>query len=74
MREWSRTLGDYPASDDYIPIMAEGVAEELAGYDWDQTLRQRDELVIQLLAAKKAKPQYRRSEPSNLYCFQAARG
>lgn len=57
MREWARTLGDYPTTDDYIPVMAQGVSEELSGYDWDETLRQRDELVIQLLAAKKARPQ-----------------
>jgi len=56
-REWARTLGEYPETDDYIPVMAEGVEEELAGHDWDETLRQRDELLLQLLAAKKAKPQ-----------------
>jgi 3-hydroxyacyl-CoA dehydrogenase len=56
-REWARTLGEYPETDDYIPVMAEGVADELAGHDWDETLRQRDEVLLQLLAAKKAKPQ-----------------
>jgi carnitine 3-dehydrogenase len=53
MRELARTLGDYPATDDYIEVMAEGVADELAGYDWQQMLHRRDQLVVQLLAAKK---------------------
>jgi carnitine 3-dehydrogenase len=57
MREFARTLGDYPATDDYIEVMADGVAEELAGYDWQQMLHQRDQLVVQLLAAKKEQPQ-----------------
>ena len=57
MREWARTLGAYPETDDYIELMANGVEEELAGYDWEQTLRQRDELVVQLLAAKNGKTQ-----------------
>ncbi|GAA4288831.1 3-hydroxyacyl-CoA dehydrogenase NAD-binding domain-containing protein [Georgenia daeguensis] len=56
-REWARTLGEYPETDDYIAVMAEGVEEELAGHDWDETLRQRDEVLLQLLAAKKAKQQ-----------------
>ena len=57
MREWARTLGDYPESDDYIETMAQGVADELAGYDWDETLRERDRMVIELLAAKKGNRQ-----------------
>jgi carnitine 3-dehydrogenase len=57
MREFARTLGDYPATDDYIEVMADGVAEELAGYDWQQMLYQRDQLVVQLLPAKKEQPQ-----------------
>jgi len=56
-REWARTLGDYPETDDYIPVMAQGVDEELAGFDWEETLRQRDELLLDLLAAKQARPQ-----------------
>lgn len=51
-REWARTLGEYPETDDYIPVMAKGVQEELEGYDWEEMLRQRDELLLQLLAAK----------------------
>jgi carnitine 3-dehydrogenase len=54
MREWARTLGEYPETDDYIEIMVEGVEAELARYDWDQTLRERDRLVTELLAAKKS--------------------
>jgi hypothetical protein len=57
MREFARTLGDYPATDDYIEVIGQGVAEELAGYDWQQMLHQRDQLVVQLLAAKKEQPQ-----------------
>ncbi|MDA8101435.1 MAG: 3-hydroxyacyl-CoA dehydrogenase NAD-binding domain-containing protein [Nitrospiraceae bacterium] len=57
MREWSRSLGEYPETDDYITTMAEGVEEELSGFDWTETLRERDELVIRLLDAKKDSPQ-----------------
>jgi carnitine 3-dehydrogenase len=56
-REWAKTLGTYPETDDYIPVMAEGVAQELDGYDWSQTLEQRDQLLIELIVAKNAKPQ-----------------
>jgi len=52
-REWARSLGEYPETDDYIPVMAQGVEEELDGYHWDETLRERDRLLIELLAAKK---------------------
>jgi carnitine 3-dehydrogenase len=52
MRESARTLGGYPETDDYIDVMANGVEEQLAGYDWQQTLRHRDQLVVQLLVAK----------------------
>lgn len=57
MRDWSRTLGEDPETDDYIESMAAGVEKELSGYDWTETLRQRDELVVRLLAAKKASTQ-----------------
>jgi carnitine 3-dehydrogenase len=53
MREWARDLGVYPASDDYIAPVAQGVAEELKGYDFQATLRERDELLVNLIAAKK---------------------
>lgn len=56
-REWARTLGEYPETDDYIPVMAQGVEEELAGRDWQETLRQRDDLLLELLAAKRARPE-----------------
>lgn len=56
-REWARTLGTYPETDDYIPVMAEGVDRELTDVDWAQTLGQRDELLIDLLVAKNSKPQ-----------------
>ncbi|MER5991454.1 3-hydroxyacyl-CoA dehydrogenase NAD-binding domain-containing protein [Streptomyces viridosporus] len=57
MRGWSKDLGDYPETEDYIPVMAEGVEQELDGFDWAETLNQRDELLLQLLAAKNGKPQ-----------------
>ncbi|MBS0445876.1 MAG: 3-hydroxyacyl-CoA dehydrogenase [Proteobacteria bacterium] len=54
-RAWARDLGRYPETDDYIGQIAEGVEAELRGRDFDELLRQRDELLIQLLAAKTAK-------------------
>jgi carnitine 3-dehydrogenase len=52
-REWARDLGTYPETDDYIETMADGVDAELAQRDLAEVLRQRDELLVQLLAAKK---------------------
>lgn len=52
-REWAADLGEYPPTDAYIEPIAEGVAEELQGYDFDETLRQRDKLLIDLIAAKR---------------------
>jgi len=52
-REWARDLGKYPETDDYIQQIAQGVAAELEGRDFPKMLRQRDELLIQLIAAKK---------------------
>jgi carnitine 3-dehydrogenase len=51
-REWAADLGRFPANDDYIEPLARGVEEELQGFDFAQTLRQRDELLIELIAAK----------------------
>lgn len=51
-REWARDLGAYPETDDYIAPIAKGVDQELEGYDFSQTLAQRDELLVELLAAK----------------------
>jgi carnitine 3-dehydrogenase len=56
-REWARTLGTYPETDDYIPVMAAGVTAELDSYDWTQTLAQRDQLLVDLIVAKNAQPQ-----------------
>jgi len=56
-REWARDLGTYPETDDYIKSIADGVNAELEGRDFPELLRQRDELLIQLLAAKKTRPQ-----------------
>ncbi|MEO8283329.1 MAG: hypothetical protein ABI568_07985 [Pseudarthrobacter sp.] len=49
--------GSCALSKDATTAMATGVEEGLAGYDWTETLRQRDNMVVQLLAAKKASAQ-----------------
>jgi nucleoside-diphosphate-sugar epimerase len=56
-REWARDLGKYPATDDYIQQIAQGVAAELEDRDFPELLRQRDELLVHLLAAKKTRSQ-----------------
>ncbi|SAK84781.1 3-hydroxyacyl-CoA dehydrogenase [Caballeronia arationis] len=52
-REWARDLGTYPETDEYIESIARGVDAELRPYDFPEMLRQRDELLIQLLEAKR---------------------
>src|SRR5690606_27769318 len=52
-REWARDLGAYPETDDYIEPITRGVEEELDGYDFKATLRERDALLVELIAAKK---------------------
>lgn len=56
-REWAYDLGRYPETDDYIMPIARGVDAELKGRDLQALLRQRDELLVQLIAAKAAKSQ-----------------
>jgi 3-hydroxyacyl-CoA dehydrogenase len=56
-RDWAADLGPFPADDDYIEALAKGVEEELEGLDFAQTLRQRDELLIELIAAKQRSSQ-----------------
>jgi 3-hydroxyacyl-CoA dehydrogenase len=56
-REWARDLGQYPETDDYIDQIAAGVEAELKGRDFPAMLRQRDELLIELIAAKATKQQ-----------------
>jgi carnitine 3-dehydrogenase len=56
-REWARDLGQYPETDDYIQQIAQGVDGELEGRDLPEMLRQRDELLIQLIAAKTTRSQ-----------------
>lgn len=56
-REWARDLGTYPETDDYIESIAKGVETELQSYDFSEMLRQRDQLLIQLLEAKRNLPQ-----------------
>lgn len=56
-REWAQDLGEYPPTDDYIAPCASGVATELEGYDFAETLKERDKLLIGLLEAKKRSPQ-----------------
>jgi carnitine 3-dehydrogenase len=50
---WAADLGAYPETDDYIEPCAKGVDEELERFDFAETLRQRDELLVNLLEAKK---------------------
>ncbi|WP_052409436.1 3-hydroxyacyl-CoA dehydrogenase NAD-binding domain-containing protein [Paraburkholderia oxyphila] len=49
----ARDLGMYPETDDYIESIASGVDAELQSYDFPEMLRQRDQLLIQLLEAKR---------------------
>ncbi|GAB3273333.1 3-hydroxyacyl-CoA dehydrogenase NAD-binding domain-containing protein [Sinomonas notoginsengisoli] len=56
MRDWARDLGEYPETDDYIGTMADGVSAELEGRDWAEILRERDRLLVALLAAKATAP------------------
>lgn len=53
-REWARDLGSYPDTDDYIAPIAAGVEDELTGYDFEETLKQRDALLVDLLFAKQS--------------------
>lgn len=57
MRNWAGDLGQYPETDEYIGTMAQGVAAELEGRDWAAVLRERDRLLVALLAAKADAPQ-----------------
>ncbi|MBN3751563.1 3-hydroxyacyl-CoA dehydrogenase [Paraburkholderia sp. Tr-20389] len=52
-REWAKDLGRYPENDDYIDSIAKGVDAELAPYDFTEMLCQRDQLLIELLEAKR---------------------
>ncbi|CAN5148865.1 3-hydroxyacyl-CoA dehydrogenase NAD-binding domain-containing protein [soil metagenome] len=54
MREWAADLGGFPADDGYIATMAEGVDEELDGRDFADLLARRDEVLLRLLADKRA--------------------
>lgn len=54
-REWAKDLGEYPETDDYIAPISAGVRAELEGYDFDETLAVRDELLVNLLLAKQRK-------------------
>lgn len=55
-REWTRDLGMYPETDDYIECIASGVDTELQSYDFPEMLRQHDQLLIELLEASMAVP------------------
>ncbi len=52
-REWARDLGTYPETDDYIESIAKGVDTQPQSYDFPEMLRQRDQLLIQLLETKR---------------------
>lgn len=56
-RAWARDLGTYPETDDYIAPIAEGVDLELTGFEFAQTLAQRDDLLVNLILAKRAAEQ-----------------
>ncbi|MDO8768549.1 MAG: hypothetical protein Q7K57_07590 [Burkholderiaceae bacterium] len=55
--EWARDLGKYPETDDYIQQIAQRLDAEPEGRDFPEMLRQRDELLIQLIAAKTTQSQ-----------------
>ncbi|MBX2854804.1 MAG: 3-hydroxyacyl-CoA dehydrogenase [Rhodobacteraceae bacterium] len=52
-REWARDLGEYPETDDYIAPISAGVEAELDGHDFKETIAARDELLVNLLLAKR---------------------
>jgi 3-hydroxyacyl-CoA dehydrogenase len=52
-REWARDLGTYPETDDYIESIAKGVETKLQSHDFAEMIRQRDQLLIELLEAKR---------------------
>ncbi|MDR5754676.1 MULTISPECIES: 3-hydroxyacyl-CoA dehydrogenase NAD-binding domain-containing protein [unclassified Caballeronia] len=52
-REWARDLGTYPETDDYIESIARGVETTLQAHDFAEMIRQRDQLLIELLEAKR---------------------
>jgi carnitine 3-dehydrogenase len=52
-REWAKDLDTYPETDDYVASIAKGVDIELQSYDFPEMLRQRDQLLIQLLETKR---------------------
>lgn len=56
-RDWSRDLGEYPETDDYIAPIAKGVEAELTGIDFGETLTQRDALLVDLILAKRGASQ-----------------
>jgi carnitine 3-dehydrogenase len=53
MRELAQDIGAYPETDDYIAQASQGVAEELNGFDYDGTLRERDALLVKLIELKR---------------------
>jgi hypothetical protein len=53
MRELAQDIGTYPATDDYIARVTQGVAEELNGFDFDATLRERNALLVKLIELKR---------------------
>jgi 3-hydroxyacyl-CoA dehydrogenase len=54
MRDWANDLGAYPQTDDFITPLATGIAAELQDRNFAEILRQRDDLLVQLIAAKAA--------------------
>lgn len=52
-REWAKDLGTYPETDDYIELIAKGIETKLQSHDFPEMIRQRDQLLIALLEAKR---------------------
>ena len=52
-REWAKDLGTYPETDAYIELIAKGVETKLQSHDFPEMIRQRDQLLIALLEAKR---------------------
>jgi hypothetical protein len=52
-REWARDLGTYPETEDYIEPITRAVETKLQAHNFLEMIRQRDQLLIELLEAKR---------------------
>jgi carnitine 3-dehydrogenase len=53
IRAWADDLGDYPADEDYVPAVIQGVRDELWGVDFAELMAERDAALLELLASKR---------------------